>query len=293
MNRKPLVWFLLITIAFSWPLFLAPLALTGMDTQQKALLTQGLWALAMWAPGISAILVTLLVEKKPFSALRLNTLGAKRFYLWAWLLPIVFVILGGMVTLLLGMAELDLSFSMIREAMQAAPGGETVPAGVVVALQVLSAFTLAPVINMLFTLGEELGWRGWLLPNLLPLGQRKAILLSNVIWGVWHAPVIVQGHNYPGYPVLGVFMMIVFCLLIGTILSWLTINANSPWVAALGHGSVNAVAGLPILFFAPGFDMALGGSLAAPTAWFGMAVFVFWLVVSNRLPVPEKEVLQA
>ena len=65
----------------------------------------------------------------------------------------------------------------------------------------------APLINTLLALGEELGWRGLLLPELLPLGQRRAILLSGVIWGFWHAPVILQGHNYPSQPVLGVFLM--------------------------------------------------------------------------------------
>ncbi|MCA1899171.1 MAG: CPBP family intramembrane metalloprotease, partial [Chloroflexi bacterium] len=115
-----------------------------------------------------------------------------------------------------------------------------------------------------------------------------AILLSGVIWGAWHAPVIAQGHNYPGYPIAGIFMMIVFCVLLGAILSWLYLNTQSPWSAALAHGSVNAAAGLPALFFQPGFNMALGGTLAAPTAWIGLALFVAWLILTKRLPVKEQ-----
>ena len=283
-ERKPLIWFVGISFVFSWILFAAP-ALLDFDAAQKQMTTQGLWALGMWGPGLAAILVTLFVEKKPFSSLRLNTLGAKRFYLWAWILPIVLILLTGVLTALFGIAEFDPDFGMIRDAMKSAPGSESVPVGVVVAIQVAVAFTIAPVINMLFTVGEELGWRGYLLPKLLPLGQMRAILLGGVIWGLWHAPVIVQGHNYPGYPVLGVFMMIVFCMLLGAILSWLTLNTRSPWVAALGHGSVNAVAGLPVLFFKPGFDMALGGTLATPVAWIGMIAFIIWLVATKRLPV--------
>jgi membrane protease YdiL (CAAX protease family) len=152
-------------------------------------------------------------------------------------------------------------------------------------IQVLLAFTLAPFINVLFALGEELGWRGFLFPQLTPLGQWKAMLISGIVWGVWHAPVIAQGHNYPGYPVLGIFMMIVFCVLLGIILSWLYLNTKSPWVAALGHGSVNAAAGLPIMFMEPGFDMAFGGTIATFPAWIAMAIFIGWLVWSKRLPV--------
>jgi membrane protease YdiL (CAAX protease family) len=287
-ERKSLMWFLTITFVFSWTFFLIPLTLTGMDATQKQLATQGLWAVAMWGPGIAAIVTTRFVENKPFSSLRLNTLGAKRFYLWAWLLPIALVILTGILTVLFGIAELDLNFTMIREAMQSAANGADVPAGVIVATQVALAFTLAPVINMLFTVGEELGWRGYLLPKLMPLGQWAAILFSGVVWGIWHAPVIAQGHNYPGYPVLGVFMMIVFCVLLGTILSWLTLNAKSPWVAALGHGSVNAVAGLPVLFLQPGFNMAFGGTLATPVAWIGMMLLIVWLVITKRMPVLDQ-----
>lgn len=138
-------------------------------------------------------------------------------------------------------------------------------------------------------MGEELGWRGFLLPKLLPLGQWKAILISNIIWGLWHAPVIVQGLNYPGYPIAGIFLMVVFTILLGTILSWLYLNTKSPWAPALAHGSLNAIASLPVLFLVPGFDMALGGTLASVAGWLGLLVFVGWLVVSKRLPVPETD----
>lgn len=291
MERKSLVWFLGITFLFSWPLFLIPLLFRGMDPVTKQLTTQGLWALAMWGPGIAAIVTTTLVMKQPFKSLRLNTLGAKRFYLWAWLLPIGLSILGGVLTLLFGIAKLDLGFTMIRESMASAANGNSVPAEVIIATQVLLAFTLAPFINILFALGEELGWRGFLLPRLLPLGQWKAILFSGAIWGLWHAPAIVQGHNYPGYPIAGIFMMVIFCVLLGTIISWLYLKTQSPWIAALAHGSVNAVAGLPVLFFQPGFNMALGGTLAAPTAWIGMGLFIVWLLLTKRLPIPEQEIV--
>jgi membrane protease YdiL (CAAX protease family) len=289
-DRKALIWFLGLTILFSWPLFLAPLLLSGMEPVNRQLITQGLWALAMWGPGIAAILTTVFILKQPFRSLRLNTLGPKRFFLWAWFLPILLTILGGLFTLLFGIAELDLNFTAIREAMAAAPGAEGIPIWVIVGAQILLALTLAPFINVLFALGEELGWRGFLLPHLLPLGQWKAILSSGIIWGLWHAPVIVQGHNYPGYPVAGIFMMIVFTVLLSAIFSWLYLNTKSPWVAALAHGSVNAVAGLPILFFRPGFDMALGGTIATPAAWLGMVLFILWLVWTKRLPVQDQPV---
>lgn len=286
-DRKALTWFLVLTILFSWPLFLAPLLLRDMEPVNAQLAIQGLWALAMWGPGLAAILTTTWVMKRPFHSLNLKRLGPKRFYLWAWFLFPILSILGGLFTLLFGIAQLDLEFTAIRAALASVAGAGNVPPGLIIAIQIAIAILVAPFINILFALGEELGWRGFLLPQLMPLGQWKAILLSGVIWGLWHAPVIAQGHNYPGYPVAGIFMMIVLCVLLAIIFSWLYLNTHSPWVAALAHGSVNAVAGLPVLFFQPGFNLAFGGTLAAPTAWIGMALFVGWLMYTKRLPVRE------
>ena len=288
-DRKALIWFLIITFAFSWPLFFATLLFHKSGPANASLVTTAFWAVAMWGPGLGAILTTTLVLKQPFRSLNLNRLGQKRLYLWAWFLPAAISILGGLLTLLFGIAKLDLQFTLIRDAMTSAASGGTVQAGLIVALESLFAITLASFINVVFALGEELGWRGFLLPHLLPLGQWKAILISGVIWGVWHAPAIVQGLNYPGYPVAGIFMMVVFCVLLATILSWLYLNTKSPWICALCHGAVNATAGLPILFFKPGFNMAFGGTIATFPAWIIMAAFIAWLILSHRLPVPSQE----
>ena len=88
------------------------------------------------------------------------------------------------------------------------------------------------------------------------------MLISGVIWGFWQAPAIAQGHNYPGYPVAGIFMMIIFTVLLGIIFSWLYRKTRSPWAPALCHGAADASAGLPFMFLKPGFDIASAGTLA-------------------------------
>jgi uncharacterized protein len=181
LERKSITLFLIITFLISWPLFVVPLAFSEMDATTKSLATQGLWAAAMWGPGIAAIITTLFIARKPFHSLRLNTLGPKVFYLWAWFLPIMLTIIGGVLTLLFGIAKLDLNFTMIRDAMASAAGSGEVPVGMIVLVQCLIALTIAPFINVLFTMGEELGWRGFLLPQLLTLGQWKAMLISGFI----------------------------------------------------------------------------------------------------------------
>ncbi len=289
-NRKALFWFLLIAFGFSWILFTLPLAFKNDQTTYLTSM-QISFALAMWGPGIAAILTTLLVNKQPFKTLRLKTLGPKRFYLWAWFLPPVLTLATLGFTLLIRSGNFDANLTMMREALAQAPATAGLPpVEILVAIQLAFGVILAPFINVLFALGEELGWRGFLLPNLMPLGQWKAILLSGAIWGFWHAPTtLLHGYNFPQHPYLGMLVMIVGCTLLGTILSWLYLKTRSPWVAALGHGAVNASPGLALFFLTPGFDTALGGSLLGVAGWLAMSVFIAWLVLSKRLPVPSLE----
>jgi membrane protease YdiL (CAAX protease family) len=120
-----------------------------------------------------------------------------------------------------------------------------------VAIQALLGILISPIANGLFTFGEEFGWRGYLLPKLMPLGWRKAMLLIGAIWGVWHWPVIFMGYeygsSYPGYPWLGplLFIWITFCF--GVFLAWITLRAGSLWPAVIGHAAINGIAALAVL----------------------------------------------
>ncbi len=160
------------------------------------------------------------------------------------------------------------------------------PLGVLVLIQTVAALTIAPLINCLFTLGEELGWRGFLLPRLIEAGwgQWWALIVSGAVWGLWHAPVILLGHNYPDHPYLGVLLMTVFCILLGIIFGWLRLASGSVWTATLAHATLNAVAGFPLIVLTP-FDSALGGVMTGVIGWIPLVLFIVWLAWSGRLPV--------
>jgi membrane protease YdiL (CAAX protease family) len=286
LNRKPLIWFLIIAFGLAWVLFLLPLAFGPLGSTTRQIATTVLWALAMWAPGLGAIVATRWVAGEKLGTLNLRRLGDWRAYLWAWLLFPALAVVTGLLTLAFGAGKLDTQFTLIKESLAAVPGGAAIPAWLVVLIQLGVALTFGPLFNTIFALGEELGWRGFLLPRLLPLGQWRAIALSGVIWGIWHAPAILQGHNYPSHPVAGVFMMIVFCVLLGAILGWLYLRTRSPWAPALAHGSLNAIAGVPLLFLT-GVDITIGGTLVSVIGWIPLALFVAWLAWTKRLPVKD------
>ncbi len=113
-------------------------------------------------------------------------------------------------------------------------------------------------INAVFAFGEELGWRGFLLRETAGLGFWRANLLIGFIWGVWHAPLILQGHNYPQHPVAGVFMMIIWCLLLSPLFGFLRLAGKSVLAAALVHGALNGTVALAIMVIAGGSDLTVG-----------------------------------
>ena len=240
----------------------------------------------MWMPGLGAILAITLGEKKQIKDLNLNRLGKKSIYLWAWLVPILLTLATGLITWLLGWGKLDLTFQIIKDAMEGMTEVPGLTFPILMAIQIATSLTLAPLFNTLFALGEELGWRGYLLQKLLPLGQIPAMIISGVIWGIWHAPAILQGLNYPDHPILGMGMMVVFTVLLGGFLSWLYLRTKSPWAPALAHGTINAVAGLPLLFLT-GVDTTIGGTLPSIAGWITLVAFIGILIGIGEIPGRE------
>lgn len=286
--RGPGIIFLVVTFLPAWILFLFPVFFRAAGVSESSLISLAAWSAAMWMPGLGAIIATRYGEKQELKMLRLGKLGKKRIYFWAWLVPILAVIGAGLISMLIGFGKFDPTFQMIRESMEGLPDVPESTIPLLMAAQVVSSLTLAPLFNTVFALGEELGWRGYLLPKLLPLGQLPAVIISGVIWGIWHAPVILQGHNYPDHPVLGVGMMIVFTVLLSIIFSWLYLKTKSPWAPALAHGTVNAVAGLPLLFLVD-VNLTLGGTLTSVSGWLALALIAGILILIKEFPLQEGE----
>ncbi len=282
--KGPVMLFLAVAFIPAWILFLLPVFLRTAGIEETATVELVAWSAAMWMPGLGAIIATRLGEKKELKTLGLGKLGKKKIYLWAWLGPILAVLVTGVISWLFGWGKFDPTFQLIRQAVEGLPNVPESALPLLLAAQIAAALTVAPLFNTLFALGEELGWRGYLLPKLLPLGQIPAMLISGVIWGIWHAPAILQGHNYPENPVLGVGMMIVFTVLLGIFFSWLYLKTKSPWAPALAHGTVNAVAGLPLLFLTD-VNLSLGGSLTSVSGWLALAALVGILCWKKEIPL--------
>jgi len=173
----------------------------------------------------------------------------------------------------------DSTLGMVRTLLQQAAPGQSLPEinpWTIVISQTLFAVALAPILNAIFTLGEEFGWRAYLQPKLMPLGGRKALLLMGVIWGVWHWPVILMGYeygfNYPGAPWLGCLVFLWFTFVFGTFIGWAVLRAGSVWPAVIGHSAINGIAGIVVFFTQGKPNPLLGPSVVGVIGSLGFAL---------------------
>ena len=102
-------------------------------------------------------------------------------------------------------------------------------------------------INAFFALGEELGWRGLLLNEWIKEGFWGLSLRTGMAWGLWWAPLVYLGQQYPGYPTEGVAMILIWAVLASPLITWVRILARSVAAAALMRGLLMAVSGLSIM----------------------------------------------
>ena len=135
---------------------------------------------------------------------------------------------------------------------------------------------MAPALNFITCFGEEWGWRGYLLPKMRKqLPMIPTLLITGVIWGLWHAPLTAIGHNYgvgyPGFPFAGIAMMCLLCIVWGIFMAYVTLKTKSCIPAILAHGAINGIAAIGIYFTATGGDPFIG---PAPTGIIGMIPFI-------------------
>ena len=114
---------------------------------------------------------------------------------------------------------------------------------------ILLSAVMIPV--QLLELGEEIGWRGYLLGfQTKKYGERKASVINGLEWGIAHLPLIYFGFNYspdnPGSPWSNMALMLLVCIVLGIFFSYVTVRTGNCIYAAVAHGVVNIIGELPV-----------------------------------------------
>lgn len=234
----------------------------------------------MFAPAAAMALTRLLTrerEKNPYLHLRLR--GNMRYYWLAAFLPVVYGLAGAFgVGLIRYEGDIHAVLDAAREidAIQVGCG--------------LMQMTAVNVFLFFIGLGEEAGWRAYLYPKLKErIGTGGSIVLGGIIWGAWHAPLTIQGHNfgtdYPGFPYLGILLMCLSCIFIGAFYMWLTERSGSVIPAAVSHSCNNGVAGSIQLLFVKEPENISGMQTILPLFCCVAVIGAVFLVLMLRRPV--------
>ncbi len=194
-------------------------------------------SLVMMCPAVASIL-TRIITKEGFknTYLRANFNGNMKYYVLAVAIPVVYSFAGAFLTrIVYGTAENN-DISAVKSTA-------------LVIMQISTAIIMA-----FYGLGEELGWRGYMMPKLEKMiGTPASVFAGGVIWGLWHAPLTCSGHNfgtdYKGFPFVGIGLMCVMCVLMNSILTFLTKRTKSVYPAAICHMVNNNILSVSLVLF--------------------------------------------
>ena len=152
--------------------------------------------------------------------------------------------------------------------------------------------------------GEEWGWRGYMMPKLMELMPKPvAVIVGGIIWGLWHAPLTVAGHNfgvdYPGYPFVGIGIMCLMCTVMNAFMTLLTEKTKSIYPTTFVH-AVNNNLNMGIMFslFSNEEVIQRFGELSAVETFLpfigtiGVVVGVVCILLLMKKDKPKEETLE-
>ncbi|MGN0376249.1 MAG: CPBP family intramembrane glutamic endopeptidase [Suilimivivens sp.] len=285
LNGRRILIFLAITFIITYGIEIFMIApLIGSTDVNAAMAAQSMIAGVMFAPTFGVILTRVFTKegfmgKSLYFTFKLK--GFLKYYGIVWPGFVALILIGTVLYFLIFPKQYDGNLGYAAAVLNAQLDTPLTTEEVrqTMLMQIVVAAVLSPFMNIVNCFGEEWGWRGYLLPKLLK--QFKvvpAILIDGVIWGLWHAPLVAvaglnYGTGYLGYPVTGILAMCVFCVVIGIILSYVTIKTHSCIAAILGHGMINGFATVGIYFTSleNPYNVFLG---PAPTGLIGAAGFI-------------------
>lgn len=246
---------------------------------------------AMFFPAIG-MLLTRLITREGMRDAWFKPFHFKRTWKWwivAWLGTAALIVVGAAVYFLAFPGDFDPSLSATvlymqetYEAQGLSMGEDEVRLMYYVSLVFALFLSLA---NIIPAFGEEWGWRGYLVPKLLKRFRvLPTMIISGVIWGLWHLPLTIMGHNYGlgyvGYPILGILAMCWMCCCLGVFFSYLTLRTGSCIPAAIAHAIFNGLASASIVFSVTGGNAFVGPTPTGVLGCIGFTIVAVVLIVS-------------
>jgi len=230
-SRRRVVIFLLLVFAFSSVFYFLILR------AHKLGAGGGLYVVGiMWCPALAAFATLKLNGRK------LSELGWKwpqtKYATMSWFIPLLYATVAYAIVWASGRGGFPnhefMQHLVSRMGMHTSPVVSTV-------VYVLLTGSFGLVESLATALGEEIGWRGFLVPELFrTMGFTSTALISGVVWACWHYPILIWGDYNAGTPTwYGLTCFTVLVVAISVVFAWMRLKSGSLWVGALLHASHN------------------------------------------------------
>nr|WP_309247908.1 type II CAAX endopeptidase family protein [Paenibacillus tyrfis] len=196
-------------------------------------LHDGKWVLfLMWTPALASLLSRLVLrEGLADISLRLGGRRTLKFIPIVLLLPIAVDLAAYGIAWMSGLAQFAAPATYLNA-----------PPLVLFVLLLLANATLGTIRGLIGSFGEEVGWRGYMLTRLIDARVPRPVLVSGLVWGAWHLPLMVAGVYYAGpFLLLSILLFMVTVTSFGYVMAYLRLTSGSIWPAVLLHASWNAI----------------------------------------------------
>jgi uncharacterized protein len=268
MKTKGVLAYLLLAFGLAWSTIFAARFLLGLSLENSLVQIP-----IAFSPAIAAVIVRRWITKEGFAdaGLALHLRSGWRYYLVAWLFPLIAVGVVIGLAAVLGISRPDLSQLGSLFSSLPLPGWTGLP-----------LLMGLPILTMPLFWGEEFGWRGYLQVRLLRDSPLKAAIATGFIWAIWHYPLYFLGYSEYANPFIGLLTATVFAILLAIVLAWLRLSTRSVWSSSLAHAGINmvlATLSTALLVGGAKIDWAVNDLLQSVP----LSAICAWIILSGQL----------
>ena len=231
-SRKAILIFLLILFALS-SVFYFLIIHTGKLGSGFGMYVTGL----MWCPGLAA-LITCIILKRKIADLGWQW-GKTKYQFGSYMVPILYALISYIIIWSVGWGGFYNNDFVTQIATSF--GWGKLPNGLVILCYVIVMGLFGMAGSAASALGEEIGWRGFLVPELSKsMNYTKTSLITGVIWAIWHFPILLFADYNSGTPAwYGLTCFTVMVISISFVFTWFRLRSNSLWTGVILHASHN------------------------------------------------------